>query len=142
MAKALARHQHREWKTLIVLVIAMAAMTCVLWVVASWSPITPLRGRSGGGLRPWTKISVCKTAAPVGNDNFYHFRIDETGRLYQSSAWNEGRCQQAHAGSVRIVLSHSDKRDIVTRSQQQTLSRTIARLCDAYGISADAIEVE
>ena len=133
-------HQHRHFKTLIVLVLAMTSGTVLLFWVAQIAPITPLRGKTAA-TAAWTQIAVRAQPAEVSH-GFYHYRIDATGRLFQSRAWLEGRHDRSTPGAVHVLLTCPDRSLRVSAAQGETLSRIIAELRGKHTIPEARVSVE
>ncbi len=138
---ATASHsQHRHYRTLITLVVSMTGGTLLLYWMAQLSPVTPLRSRAGGG-RAWSQISVraLPDHLPTG---FYHYRIDASGRLFESQAWEAGRSGRNAPGTVHVLLSCRDAALRVTPPQTRTLTRILGYLRETHVIGLDQIYVE
>lgn len=133
-------HQHRHFKTLIVLVLAMTSGTILLFWVARIAPITPLRGKSAAAAA-WTRIAVRAEPAELSH-GFYHYRIDATGRLFQSHAWLEGRRERTSPETVHILLTCPDRSLRVSPAQAETLSRIISELRTRHAIPPTRVSVE
>ncbi|RIK64257.1 MAG: hypothetical protein DCC65_14670 [Planctomycetota bacterium] len=133
------RHQHRHYKTLILLVLSMTGGTFLLLWLAQFSPVTPLRGRSAGAT-DWREIEVRaeSTAAAAG---FYHLRIDANGRLFRSDAWKYQQAHPEQPGVIAVLLSSTHSNGRPTPAQQQTLSRVLAELGQRYSIDAQEVSV-
>lgn len=139
MAASTSRHQHRHYKTLILLVLSMTGGTFLLLWLAQFSPVTPLRGTSPGPAS-WKEILVRAETASDAN-GFYHLRIDGKGRLYRSDAW---RYQQAHPEqphTIQLLLCETHATGRPTPAQQQTLSRVLAELSGQYEIPSNQVQV-
>lgn len=141
MAAATVRHQHRHYKTLIVLVLAMTGGTFLLFWVGKLAPVIPLRGNTQ--VAPsWDRILVrAEPADAVTASGFYHLRIDGCGWLYQSSAWNAGRQDRNAPGTIQLVLTSDQPGGKITPAQSQALSHVIADLCKQYRIRPERIAV-
>ncbi len=139
MAAATVRHQHRHYKTLIVLVLAMTGGTFLLFWVGKLAPVIPLRGNTPVA-QSWDRISVRAESADVAA-GFYHLRIDGSGWLYQSSAWNAGRHDRNAPGTIQLVLTSDLPGGKITTAQSQALSHVIADLCKQYRIQPGQIAV-
>ncbi len=137
MAAVHARHQHRHFKTLIVLVLAMTGGTFLLFGVARMSPVTPLRASAG----PWNQI-VVRTEGPQSDRGFFHYRIDESGRLFQSYAWKAGQHDRRNPGTIHVLLTCPDNSLQVTGAQARTLSVILGQLQSRFAVSSDAITVD
>ncbi len=134
MGSASSRSQHRHYKTLILLVLSMTCGTFFLYWLAQLSPVTPL-----AATRLWNRIAV--RAEPTSTpDGFYHLRIDDAGRLFQSDAWRDRR---AHPGSPRTihVLLTASLDGGATEAQARVLSHTLADLGQEFGITNDQVQV-
>ncbi len=140
MAIAASHSHHRHYRTLIALVVSMTGGTLLLYWMAQLSPVTPLRGRAGGG-RTWSQIAVraLPEQLPTG---FYHYRIDASGRLFASQAWEAGLPGRNAPGTVHVLLSCRDAGLRVTPSQTRTLSRVLGYLRETHAIPLDQIYVE
>lgn len=140
MRATTARNQYRHYRTLIALVLAMSAGTSLLFWLARFSPVTPLRSTAQASLQ-WTQISVRAESeqAPRG---FFHYRIDEAGHLYQSYAWKAGQADRGTPKTIHILLTCHDVDARVTEPQARTLSKVISQLRDQYDIAADRVYVE
>ncbi len=135
-----ARNQYRHYRTLIALVLAMSAGTTILFWLARFSPVTPLRSTAAGS-RQWTQISV-RAETDDASRGFFHYRIDDGGRLYQSYAWKAGQDERSSPRTIHILLTclHADAK--VTERQAKTLSKVISQLRDEFEIPADRVYVE
>jgi hypothetical protein len=134
-----ASTSHRHFKTLIALVLSMTGGTFFLFWLANLSPVIPLRARPNQAAN-WDRISV-RTARPGDDRGFFHFRIDEQGHLFQTSAWKAGQASAGSPGVIHILLSSEGNSDRATTVQTTALSRAIADLCRQYGISENRIVV-
>jgi hypothetical protein len=65
-------------------------------------------------------------------------RIDEAGRLYQTSAWKIGQPDPERPQAVHILLTSTEG---TTAVQRETLSQTIADLRQQHSIRTEAIRV-
>jgi hypothetical protein len=137
MAAVHARHQHRHFKTLIVLVLAMTGGTFLLFGIARMSPVTPLRASAG----PWNQI-VVRTEGPQSDRGFFHYRIDESGRLFQSYAWKAGQHDRSNPGTIHVLLTCPDSKMQVTGPQARTLSAILGQLQEQFAVSNDAVTVD
>ncbi|MFQ5501829.1 MAG: N-acetylmuramoyl-L-alanine amidase [Phycisphaerae bacterium] len=137
MPAVAARHQHRHLKTLIVLVLSMTGGTYFLFWIAQFSPVTPLRA----SVRNWTKISVRAESDRIPG-GFYHYRVDETGRLFQSRAWETGQYERNSPGTIHILLSCGNDRVRVSPEQAKTLSRILSTLRRDYIIPVRNVVVD
>lgn len=137
MAAIQARHQHRHFKTLIVLVLAMTGGTFLLFTIAQFSPVTPLRASAG----PWNQI-VVRTEGPQTDRGFFHYRIDDSGRLFQSYAWKAGQHDRSSPGAIHVLLTCTDHKMQVTGAQARTLSVILQQLQQQFAVSSDAISVD
>lgn len=131
------RHQHRHFKTLIVLVLAMTGGTILLFWIAQLAPVTPLRA----SINPWSRISV-RAQDDLGPRGFYHYRIDASGRLFQSRAWNNGESNPANPGTIHLLLTCPGSERRVTSAQAATLSHILSRLRSEHSISSGNVHVE
>ena len=139
MPASTVRHQHRHYKTLIVLVLAMTGGTFLLFWVGKLAPVIPLRGNTQVA-QSWDRIAV--RSEPTDTvAGFYHLRIDGRGWLYQSSAWNTGRQDRNAPGTIQLVLTSDQPGGKITHAQGQALSHVIADLCKQYKIQPDRIAV-
>ncbi len=139
MAVAAIRHKHRHFKTLIVLVLAMTGGAFLLFWVAQFSPVTPLRGETGAhGL--WNQIAV-RAQSERSPRGFFHYRIDLSGRLFESSAWKNRRFNRATPGVVHILLTCPEGDPRVSPAQARTLKHIVSRLRTEYRIAEDDIHV-
>lgn len=140
MPARIAPHPHRHFKTLIVLVLSMTGATFFLFWLANLSPVTPLRARPMQSLN-WDSISV-RAERPGDTRGFFHFRIDEDGKLYQTSAWKAGQPSANLPGAIHILLSSDSGSDRPTVAQASSLSRTISELRRRYGIGESQVHVD
>ncbi len=134
------RNQHRHYKTLIVLVLAMTIGAFVLFWAARFSPITPLKGTREAAT-DWTRISV-RAETPAADRGFFHYRIDAAGRLFQSYAWKAGQGERNTPGTIHVLLTCPDDRLEVSPEQAGTLSQIISKLRQRHGVPADRVRVE
>lgn len=140
MSASAVRHQYRHYRTLIVLVLAMTAGTVLLFWLARFSPVTPLRSTASSG-RTWSQISV-RAECVASSHGFFHYRIDENGRLFQSHAWQVGQAERSSPKTVQILLTCADRDAKISSAQTRMLSRLISQLCQEHGIPADRVFVE
>src|SRR4051812_46428477 len=104
-----ARHQHRHFKTLILLVVSMTAGAFLLFWIDHLAPSQrprTLRGMSAAG-GAWGRVAV-RTQDSADDPGFFHFRIDEGGQLYQSNFWTAGYQHPDSEGVIHIVVSMTD----------------------------------
>lgn len=135
-----ARHQHRHFKTLILLVISTTAGTYFLFWADQLAPTQrpqTLQGLSATAEAPWDGILV-RTESEQ-KPGFFHFRIDNSGQLYQSSAWRTSRQDPRSEGVIHLVLSRSRFDQSPSRPQADTLARVLDHLQRKYGISRSRI---
>ncbi|MBN2560968.1 MAG: N-acetylmuramoyl-L-alanine amidase [Phycisphaerae bacterium] len=147
MPSTSARHQHRHYKTLIVLVLSMTSGTFLLFWVGKLSPVTPLtslRGRTSAPVAPaakvWNEIAV-RTQDADRPRGFFHYRIAETGRLFQSSAWKQATHDPHSAGTIQILITCKSPDVRLTTAQTRTLTRLIGDLRATHGIPKDHVRV-
>ena len=140
MPARIASHSHRHFKTLIVLVFSMTGATFSLFWLANLSPVTPLRARPIQTLN-WHSISV-HAEKPGDARGFFHFRIDEAGKLYQTSAWKAGQPSANLPGAIHILLSADNGLAKPTTAQTASLSRTISELRRRYSIGESRVHVD
>jgi hypothetical protein len=133
-------HRHRHYKTLALLVLSMTAGTSFLFWLGNLAPVTPLRG-SAKAARPWTRIAVRAEAAAAGR-GFFHYRIDENGRLFQSSAWKSGLHDPRRPGAILVLLTTGRHESRPTPLQQAALARLLDDLRDRHAISADQVRYD
>ncbi|HWL95199.1 MAG TPA: hypothetical protein VNT79_16890, partial [Phycisphaerae bacterium] len=134
------RNQYRHYRTLIVLVLAMTVGTSMLFWLARFSPITPLRS-TASTTRAWTQISV-RAESSGARAGFFHYRIDETGRLFESYAWQAGQSERSAPKTVQILLTCSAPEAPVNADQAKTLAHVISSLQKRFEIAGDRIFVE
>jgi hypothetical protein len=146
MPATTARHQHRHFKTLIVLVLSMTGGTMFLFWVGGLAPVTPLRGKTVAAVDNrdadnWSRISVRaqRSDQPLG---FHHFRIDQQGRISEDPAWQTGQQDSRTPGTVHVVLSCDSTPDRVRPIQTKVLSRLIADLRAQYHIPKDQVRID
>lgn len=132
---------NRHYKTLIALVLSMTCVTLFLFWLANVTPVTPLRGKVGAA-PTWDRISVRAEKEPGAERGFFHFRIDEQGRLFQTSAWKGGVPSPVRRGTIHILLSNDNPLNPPTVEQTQTLSRTIKELRTRFKIGVDQVLVD
>lgn len=131
------RHQHRHFKTLIVLVLAMTGGTFLLFWIAQITPITPLRA----SVNNWTHISV-RAAEGRSTAGFYHYRIDEVGRLFRNQSWNAETGDDRPGKTIVVVLTCPNGDQRVSSAQAGTLTHLLSELRHRHGIPADRVRVE
>lgn len=136
MASATAKHQHRHYKTLILLVLSMTGGTLLLLWLARFSPVTPL-----AATRSWTDITL-RTEPGVNPNGFYHLRIDSEGRLFQSNAWKERTPDPDRPRTIHLLVTSASPSGLATDVQADTLRRTLADLGKLYSIPGDRVRVE
>lgn len=136
-----AAHKHRHFKTLILLVVSMTAGAFFLFWLGQLTPVTPLRGKPRAEAS-WNKISV-RTASPRAFEKgFFHLRIDESGRLFQTSAWKTRSPEPRQAGAIQIVLNVADSATGINTAQVKALAKLIGELRKQFGISADQVRLD
>lgn len=136
--KRTKQQQNRHYKTLMVLVCSMTVGTFVLYGMARLSPAIPLQSRSAAR---WNRILIRVTAsdAPRG---FFHFRIDDEGRIFQSRAWDARQSQRNSPGAIKVLLT-SDRPDLVpTAEQYRKLELFISRLRKSFDIPGENVAME
>lgn len=134
------RNQYRHYRTLIVLVLAMTAGAMLLFWLGRFSPVTPLRSTVASN-KQWTQISV-RAENNRSDRGFFHYRIDESGKLYQSYAWKAGQYERSTPKTVHVLLSCSDPDAKVTNQQAKTLIGLISTIRSNFDIAADRVFVE
>ena len=134
MAATATRHQHRHFKTLILLVIAMTVGTFFLFWV---DRLTPLTARTA---TPWREIAI-RSAGVSGDWGFYHIRIDESGDLYETNAWQTGPRDPRAGGTIHVVLTRQDPRRTAPHAQAAALARVLEQLRGKYRIPQRHVRV-
>jgi len=118
----------------------MTLGTFFLFWLGRLSPVTPLRSRTA--YQPqWQSISI-RTQPSHAVRGFYHLRIDEAGRLFQSDAWQGAKHQRDAIGAIQVLLTCDDPARRITAAQTTTLTRTIADLRDRHRIPGEAVHIE
>ncbi len=133
------QHQHRHYKTLIILVLAMTGGMLFLFWVAEMAPVTPLRSQVPA-TEPWDRILV-KAQDLSSPKGFCHIYIDEQGQPFKSRAWEERREQPGNDGAIVVVVGCESAEGRLTNSQAKALSRIIADLRARHRIRGDHVEV-
>lgn len=139
MPAANARHQHRQYKTLITLVVAMTGGTFFLYGIGKLTPVvpvTPLRAEARTATT-WTGIDV-RTHVLGTARGFYHYRIDERGRLSPSNAWVD-RLDPSGVGTIQVLITSPSEDGGVTEAQTKQLSSLVSSLRSEYQIPRDRI---
>lgn len=137
MATVAARHQHRHLKTLILLVVSMTGGTIFLYWVGKLAPVTPLRAKTAAA---WNQI-VIRPVSPRADQGFYHLRIDQHGRVEESSAWAAQRHARDNEGAIHIVVACAKPDSRVTTAQSKALTKTISNLRKTYAIPAEKVRL-
>jgi hypothetical protein len=137
MPTATTRHQHRHFKTLIVLVLAMTGSTLLLYWVAKLTPVIPLRATSSAG---WSQILV-RAATPTTTDGFYHVKVDAQGRVSTSSAWAARRSAEQSEGVIQVLVRSGSADGKVTPEQTRALAKVLDDLRRTYDIPANRVRV-
>jgi len=137
MAVASNRSQHRHYKTLIVLIVAMTGGTLFLYKIGQLAPVTPLRS-STAAVESWRQIGI-RIQSPTEVPGFYHWRVDERGNLYRSSAWRQGQQDPLAPGVIQILLTTSAADRRVVEPQTSSLAHLLADLRGRYGIAENQI---
>lgn len=135
-----ARHQHRHFKTLILLVISTTGGTFFLFWADQLAPTQrpqTLQGLAATAPSPWNGINV-RTESRA-NPGFFHFRIDPSGRLFQSSAWRTKLQAPGSEGVIHVVLSRPRPDRPPSKSQAEMLARIVDRLQRQYRIPGNRI---
>jgi hypothetical protein len=140
MSASAVRHQYRHYRTLIVLVLAMTAAAMLLFWLGRFSPVTPLRS-TVASTKHWTQISV-RAENSQSDRGFFHYRIDEAGKLFQSYAWKAGQYERSTPKTVHILLCCDEPDAKVSDSQTKTLIRLISQVRTDFDIPADRVFVE
>jgi hypothetical protein len=136
-----ARHRHRHFKTLILLVVSMTAGAFFLFWLGQMTPVTPLRGKPRAEGR-WDWISV-RTVSPRGDQKApFHLRIDEAGRLYQTSAWKTRTAAPGQVGTIQVVLNVTGAESGINPVQERALAKLIGDLRKQFGIAGDCVRLE
>ncbi len=130
-----ARYQHRHLKTLIVLVVAMTGGTFFLFWIGKLAPVTPLRAKV------WNQI-VVRSVGPTEDRGFFHFRVDQEGRLYQSNAWSNGRRAAPGEGAIYVLVSRASANPGISAAQTRAISVIVSDLTQRYHIPADHVIVD
>lgn len=136
------RHQHRHFKTLILLVVSMTAGTFFLFWVDKITPANRrqvLRGRSAKNTASWSDITVRqeRSAADAG---FFHLQIDDSGRVFRKTdAWAAGPDDARSKGAIHVILTRRDPRVAPAQTQQNALRRVIQRLRSRFRIAESRI---
>ncbi len=140
MAQKRTNKQHRHYKTLIVLVFSMTAGTFFLYGLAMISPAAiPLQSRSA---YHWNRIVIRATTADAPR-GFFHFRIDDEGRIFESRAWDAGRpIAPSDPSTIHVLLTceHGDLQ--VSPVQYDKLTLFISRLRKKYSIVSENVAME
>ncbi len=139
-ATASYSHHNRHFKTLIALVLAMTGGTLLLFWLGHLSPVTPLRSQAAMP-SVWTDITVRaqQTVSPRG---FFHYRIDEAGRVFQSYAWKVGQHEKGVPGAVQILLTCPDRNVQLSPSQVAALSHILSDLRSQFAIPTENVHVQ
>lgn len=133
------QHQHRHYKTLIVLVLAMTGGMLFLFWVAELAPVTPLRSQLPAAA-PWDRILV-KAQDLSSPKGFCHFYIDEQGQPFKSRAWEDKREEPGNDGAIVVIVGCESSDGRLTNPQATALSRVIADLRAQHRIRGDRVEV-
>ncbi len=146
MPATTVRHQHRHFKTLIVLVLSMTGGTMFLFWVGGLAPVTPLRGKTVAAVEnddagSWSRISV-RAHRSDQTLGFHHFRIDQQGRISEHLAWRAGLQDTRSPGTVHVVLSCRSASRGVRPIQTKVLARLIADLRAQYHIPKDRVRID
>jgi len=136
-----ALHKHRHLKTLILLVISMTVGAFFLFWLGQMTPVTPLRGKSKVAAS-WNQISVRTSSAQAVDTGFFHLRIDEFGRLFQTNAWRAHTADPRKVGTIQVVLSLADTNAGISKTQERALARLIKDLRREFAISAEEIRLD
>lgn len=139
MAVSTARHQHRHFKTLILLVLSMTGGTFLLFWIGGLAPVTPLRGERPTA-KVWTRMAV-RAEDARRSPGFFHFRIDGDGRRFQSNDWKAGREDTRNPGTIEVLVSSDLPQARLTPVQTKALARLIADLRGEFGIPKDRVRV-
>lgn len=139
---AAARHQHRHYKTLIVLVLSMTSGTLFLFWVGKLAPAKPLTALRGevSAVERWDQILVQAQRAE-DPEGFHHFKIDEAGRPTKSPAWDAGRHDERGSGAIHILVTCDSPDAQLTPLQGEQLARLIAILRAEHPIGRDRVQV-
>ena len=73
---------------------------------------------------------------------FFHLRIDEAGRLLQSSPWKAGRDEPQTPGTIHVLISCNSPEGRLTSIQTKTLTDLLTELRAKHGIPADRVRVK
>lgn len=142
MANRAKQHQHRHFKTLILLVISMTVGTFFLFWVDKVTPAhrrQTLQSLSAGSVGSWRDIAIRQSASQI-QAGFFHFRIDESGRLYRrTKIWDAGPRDPRANGTIQIVLTRGPSGP-ASSAQQLTLRRLLDDLGRRHNIPVSRIQ--
>ena len=138
-APALA-HKHRHYKTLILLVLSMTVGAFFLFWLGQMAPVTPLRGKAATSPN-WSKIAVRTASLSQPELGFFHYRIDESGQLYQTAAWKNSMQNPGRQGAIEVLLTVAEPQGGISRAQEKALSKLISNLRRKYSISAEQVRL-
>lgn len=138
-ARSVIADKNRHYKTLILLVICMTVGAFFLFWLGQVTPVTPLRGKAKSAAS-WKQIMV-RTAslADSGDKGFFHLRIDENGRLYQTNAWKAGAADPRRQGTIQVLLTVARPNESINAAQEKTLVHLISDLRREHNISVDKV---
>src|SRR5262245_59066651 len=138
-APALA-HKHRHYKTLILLVLSMTVGAFFLFWLGQMAPVTPLRGKAATTPN-WSRIAVRTASVGQPELGFFHYRIDESGQLYQTAAWKHRMQNPTPQGAIEVLLTVTEPQGGISSAQEKALSRLLSTLRRKYSIPADQVRL-
>lgn len=116
----------------------MTGGTFFLFWIGKLAPATPLRAKVASG---WDQISI-RAQEPRSEPGFYHFRIDPSGTLYESTAWSNQWHARGNEGTIQVVISCRLPGLRLTADQSNALSQIVSNIRQRYDIPADRVRVE
>ncbi|MBI5764040.1 MAG: N-acetylmuramoyl-L-alanine amidase [Planctomycetes bacterium] len=134
-------NKNRHFKTLILLVVSMTVGAFFLFWLGQMTPVTPLSARAKSAA-PFKEIAVRTGMAETRDKSFFHLRIDEEGRLFQTTAWKAKAHDPRRLGTIQIVLTVSEQDEGISAAQQKCLARLLADLRKDFAIASSNIRLD
>ncbi len=134
-------NKNRHFKTLILLVVSMTFGAFFLFWLGQMTPVTPLTARAKTSAT-FKDIAVRTTLAEARDKSFFHLRIDEQGRLFQTTAWKAKAHDPRRLGTIEVVLTLPDRDEGITAVQEKSLAKLLADLRKDFAIPTDNIRLD
>lgn len=134
-------NKNRHFKTLILLVVSMTFGAFFLFWLGQMTPVTPLSARAKSAAT-FKDIAVRTGMAESRDKSFFHLRIDEEGRLFQTTAWKAKAHDPRRLGTIQIVLTVSEQDEGITTAQEKCLAKLLSDLRNEFAIANSNIRLD